>query len=141
MEAKSNPKQRDSLNPEATRPHKILNGWKEIADYVGRGVRTVQRWEALGLPIRRPNARLRSAVVTTAGEIDAWLEHCGDGRSVGNNLAGGPYDRLEQEVVALRLEVEKLRGEAQSLREQLDPIRSAATQGRSSGARISREAA
>jgi hypothetical protein len=29
-----------------------LNGWKEIAAYVGKGVRTVQRWEkAHGLPV------------------------------------------------------------------------------------------
>jgi hypothetical protein len=31
-----------------------LNGWKEIAAYLGRSVRTVQRWEKdFGLPVRR----------------------------------------------------------------------------------------
>jgi hypothetical protein len=30
----------------------LLNGWKEIAGFFGRGVRTVQRWEQqLGLPV------------------------------------------------------------------------------------------
>jgi CheY-like chemotaxis protein len=52
---------------------KILNGWKEISQHLGRGVRTVQRWEALGLPIRRPNARNRSAVVALSGELEEWL--------------------------------------------------------------------
>src|SRR4051812_44515354 len=33
---------------------KVLQSWKEIAHYVNRGVRTVQRWEALfGLPVHR----------------------------------------------------------------------------------------
>ncbi len=32
----------------------LLNSWKEIAAYMGRGVRTVQRWERdLALPVRR----------------------------------------------------------------------------------------
>ena len=32
----------------------ILTGWNEIANYLGMGVRTVQRYEReLGLPIRR----------------------------------------------------------------------------------------
>ncbi len=51
----------------------ILNGWKEIAAHLGRGVRTVQRWESLGLPIRRPKRKDRSAVVAFAQEVDDWL--------------------------------------------------------------------
>jgi hypothetical protein len=31
-----------------------LNGWNEIATFLGKGVRTVQRWEReYGLPIHR----------------------------------------------------------------------------------------
>jgi len=52
---------------------KTLNGWKEIARYMGRGVCTVQRWEELGLPVRRPWGHSRSAVVAVAGELDKWL--------------------------------------------------------------------
>lgn len=52
----------------------VLNSWKEISAYVGRSVRTVQRWEAeLGLPIRRPRGRSRSPVIAMSDEIDAWL--------------------------------------------------------------------
>ncbi len=52
----------------------VLNSWKEIAQHVGRGVRTVQRWERdLGMPVRRPRAKSRSAVIAMAEEIDAWL--------------------------------------------------------------------
>jgi len=50
-----------------------LNSWKEIAAYVGRGVRTVQRWEReLGLPVRRPLGS-RRAVMALRQEIDAWI--------------------------------------------------------------------
>jgi len=54
---------------------KFLNSWKQIARYLGRGVRTVQRWEReFGLPIRRPRGRRRSAVIALTAELDAWLE-------------------------------------------------------------------
>jgi len=54
----------------------ILNSWKEIAAYLGRGVRTVQRWEAdLGLPVHRPKGKDRSAVLGFTEELDAWLRH------------------------------------------------------------------
>ena len=55
----------------------VLNSWKEIATYLDRGVRTVQRWETeLGLPVRRPRGRGRSAVIAMRSEIDLWLKSC-----------------------------------------------------------------
>lgn len=55
----------------------ILNSWKEIAQYLNRGVRTVQRWESeLGLPVRRPRGRRRSAVIAMRSDIDEWLSQC-----------------------------------------------------------------
>ena len=52
-----------------------LTSWKEIAVYLGKGVRTVQRWERqLGLPVRRPNIRARGPVHTTRAELERWLE-------------------------------------------------------------------
>ena len=54
----------------------ILNGWKEIANHLGRGVRTVQRWEQLGLPVRRPKGTDRSAVLALSEELDAWVKRC-----------------------------------------------------------------
>jgi len=53
---------------------KILHSWKEIANYTGRGVRTIQRYEIeLGFPIHRPAGKSRSAVLGFSDEIDAWL--------------------------------------------------------------------
>ena len=37
----------------------ILTSWKEIASHLNYAVRTAQRWEQHGLPVRRP--------------IDSWL--------------------------------------------------------------------
>ena len=52
----------------------LLNSWKEIANHLGRGVRTVQRWEReLGLPVRRPWGRSRSTVMAMSDELDLWL--------------------------------------------------------------------
>lgn len=52
----------------------ILNSWKEISNYLGRGVRTVQRWEKdFGLPVRRPCGHLRGSVFATKDDIDGWL--------------------------------------------------------------------
>ena len=51
----------------------LLNSWKEIAEFVGRTERTVQRWEKLyGLPVHRPAGRERSAVIALVSEIEAW---------------------------------------------------------------------
>ena len=53
----------------------VLTSWKEIAAHLGKGVRTVQRWEGtLGLPVRRPQgAASRNIVMATPAELDAWL--------------------------------------------------------------------
>lgn len=52
----------------------VLNSWKEIAAYLNRGVRTVQRWESeLQLPVHRPKGRNRSAVLALQEELDEWL--------------------------------------------------------------------
>ena len=67
----------DSLYSSPTASTEILNSWKEIAAYLNRGVRTVQRWEAdLRLPVRRPSGRNRSAVIAMRSEIDSWLRSC-----------------------------------------------------------------
>lgn len=53
----------------------LLNSWKEIAAYLGRGVRTAQRWERdLSLPVRRPRGKDRSAVIAFTDELDQWMK-------------------------------------------------------------------
>jgi hypothetical protein len=72
-----------STAPENAR---VLNSWKEIAAHLGRGVRTVQRWEQeLGLPVRRPRGKSRSAVIALAGDLDEWLHRAPVGLGPASN--------------------------------------------------------
>jgi TolB-like protein len=52
-----------------------LESWKEIAAYLDREVRTVQRWaRARGLPVHRlPGGGEKPRVFSLKSEIDAWL--------------------------------------------------------------------
>lgn len=51
-----------------------LNSWKEIAEYLDRSVRTVQRWESrFGLPVRHRSGK-RTAVFAIQAELDSWLQ-------------------------------------------------------------------
>jgi predicted DNA-binding transcriptional regulator AlpA len=67
-----------SLHPSSGRPtlisSTILNSWKEIAHYLDRGVRTVQRWEKdLAFPVRRPRGKSGRVVIALRSDIDNWL--------------------------------------------------------------------
>src|SRR5215470_16935151 len=50
----------------------LLSGWKEIADNLHTGVRTAQRWERFGLPVRRVSESGCSPVVAISEEIEQW---------------------------------------------------------------------
>lgn len=52
----------------------ILHSWKDIAAYLGKSSRTVQRWEREdGLPVRRIGQNRRSSVYALSRELDDWL--------------------------------------------------------------------
>ena len=54
----------------------FLNSWKEVAQFIGIGVRTVQRWERYaGLPVHRPARKLRSPIVAIPAEVERWLNN------------------------------------------------------------------
>ncbi len=54
---------------------RVLNSWKEIAQYLNRAVRTAQRWERdLQMPVHRPRGKPRSAAVALTSELDFWLQ-------------------------------------------------------------------
>jgi hypothetical protein len=66
----------DILSPkplEEARPDNLLDSWKEIAAYLDREVRTVQRWEKKeGLPVHRQIHEKLGTVYAYRSEIDAW---------------------------------------------------------------------
>lgn len=120
-------------------PLQFLNSWKEIANYLGKGVRTVQRYEHdFGLPVRRPARRAHGSVIATKIEIDAWLEamplreacplRVGKGDShlfivEDLNASVVRMFRLCKEMVALRAELSvtrnELRNSVATLRQEL----------------------
>ena len=60
-----------------------LDSWKEIAAYLRRDIRTVQRWEASeGMPVHRHVHSHRSSVFAFPSELDRWWA------SRGSELAG-----------------------------------------------------
>jgi len=58
----------------ADKPTGRLDSWKQIAEYLGRDVRTVIRWEnERGLPIHRIPGKKGHGVFAQREEVDAWL--------------------------------------------------------------------
>jgi Tol biopolymer transport system component len=56
-------------------PKDRLDSWKEIAAYLQRDVRTVQRWERIwALPIHRLPGGPKAGVFGFRSELDAWME-------------------------------------------------------------------
>lgn len=126
--------------------HEILTGWKEIARYLGRGVRTVQRYEhQLGLPARRTNGNGGGSVLATKSDLDSWARSRPTMRSFDAQQAGqvplvsalenSPRERsrLHREMMTLRRELKenigeirkdilKLRQELEQMRERQDAI-------------------
>jgi hypothetical protein len=86
---------------------KVLTSWKEIARYLGKGVRTVQRWEAVfDLPVRRAARANRRAVIAMTDDLDAWIRSWKASH--------------EAELVYLRREVADLRARNEALTCQLN---------------------
>ena len=111
---------------------KVLGSWKEIAAYLGKGVRTVQRWEHdLGLPVWRPKQAQKGVVLSSTDKLDRWLVTMWAQLPSGNEPAhttGSPnavaasirdFRRLRQTnrelVYDLQQAMEGLRGESQAL--------------------------
>ncbi|MFH2041037.1 MAG: hypothetical protein ABIJ35_00795, partial [Acidobacteriota bacterium] len=66
-------------------PDDRLDGWKDISQYMGRDIRTCQRWEKdLGLPVYRMDVKSdRSKVYAFQSEIETWLK---ERRRLGQDL-------------------------------------------------------
>jgi len=100
----------------------ILSGWKEIAQHLRCGVRSAQRREALGLPIKRPFPGRRSAVLAESEELDSWQRDSAFWKKQDWNILASVQRARE-----LRAEVkqarELLRSRMNALRKELSEIR------------------
>ena len=110
----------------------VLTCWKDIANYLGKGVRTVQRWEHdLGLPVRRPEGLdHKSSVMVYSRDLDVWL-HSRWSRRLPHDAPTLSYPSAERAALSteitnglrisreLRAELRLLRGDHQVLIRQL----------------------
>jgi TolB-like protein/tetratricopeptide (TPR) repeat protein len=63
------------IQPPQKDSEKRLDSWKEIAAYLHRDVKTVQRWEKRErMPVHRHVHDKRGSVYALSGELDAWLQ-------------------------------------------------------------------
>ena len=61
----------------------ILDTWKGIASYLGRDVRTVQRWERTrNLPVHRLPGADKAAVFARKSELERWRNQTGTDEAV-----------------------------------------------------------
>lgn len=76
----------------------VFTSWKEIASYLGKSVRTVQRWEKeLGLPVQRPNLKAKGTVRAYRADLDDWAGRTWFQRSSTQDAAA-----LEREQLVVR---------------------------------------
>ncbi len=72
-----------------------LDSWKDIAAYLGREVRTVQRWAlARRLPVHRLPGGDRPRVYSLKSEIDAWMRHSKESSEPAVSVAVLPFLNL-----------------------------------------------
>jgi hypothetical protein len=83
-----------------------MTSWKEIAAFLGKSVRTAQRWELeLALPVRRPRVSERNIVIATREELEIWV-------LTQRTLSPIPLKQTEE----LRLKISSLEAENAQLR-------------------------
>jgi hypothetical protein len=69
------PRNESQRNAPARSREGRLDSWKEIAHYLGRDVRTVQRWEkSERLPVHRHIHRKNGSVYAFKSELDVWRD-------------------------------------------------------------------
>ncbi len=81
---------------------RILSGWKQIAAHLRQNVRTVQRWELVGLPVHRPKAGPQSQVIAFEEELDVWAEAAPTGVFKTITDLNAKVARLEEELQNLK---------------------------------------
>ena len=85
----------------------VLTSWKEIAEYMGKGVRSLQRWEReMGFPVHRPCVKQRGVVLAYPSELDAWGKGLTNGQK--DQPTGQPTEAIYQLHHDLTLELARL---------------------------------
>jgi phage terminase Nu1 subunit (DNA packaging protein) len=101
-------------NQRKVRSPNLLNSWKEIAAFLDRGVRTVQRWEREHqLPVHRIGNSPRAAVFALQEELLLWLRLREQTVTSATHMEA---DKLIAQAQLLELRAKELRQQASELR-------------------------
>lgn len=77
----------------------VISGSKDTSNYLGKGLRTAQRYEREShLPLRRPLRVLNGEVIANKAELDAWVETSPVNQ--GLHLANGDVSWLRSKLLA-----------------------------------------
>jgi hypothetical protein len=120
-------------NNVAPEPTSIFTSWKEIAAFLGKGIRTVQRWERdYGLPVLRPNGKPLGVVSASRIELDAWWasrwSHKGNGNGDPSPVPGAFASSLESIRISRELRsvnqqlVQQLMQSTESVRQECEEL-------------------
>ena len=117
----------------ATSP--VLTSWKEIAAYLGKGVRTVQRWEMeLGMPVHRPGED-RHIVIAYPEELDQWVRR--DPKEIEQDLSRTNGNRIDHVTASvLRQHHVSQQDKLQRMRELVKSMMEAAQRTRDNAAMV-----
>lgn len=91
------PSDSPTTSPQSKKPNDRLDSWKEIASYLKRDVRTVQRWERReGLPVHRHQHEKLGSVYAFSSELARWFE------SRRNSLPAHPPEKIKLAILPFR---------------------------------------
>ena len=99
----------------------VLSGWKEIANYLRCGVRTVQRYEGQGLPVLRPISHAH--VVAYSQDLDCWLKRSKNGHAPAMNALQSEIERTQQLLLELSQKRQQMCLRVDELRKELTALR------------------
>lgn len=110
-------------NPRGPIELPFLGSWKEIANYLGKAVRTVQRYEHnFGLPVRRAENKGRGGIIASKVEIDAWVKAILPLREVYRPPRGARDSNLSV-VLDLKANVRKMQKLCEEMNARRDEVR------------------
>ena len=100
----------------------ILSGWKQIAQYLKCGIRSAQRWQRIGLPVKRLYVGRRSPVLADSEQIDLWLKD-GNLRHLNNDELLANRQRNRELVSQVQHSRQTLRERMADLRKEVAALR------------------
>jgi len=113
---------------------KLLSSWKEIATCLNRGVRTVQRWEHEGLPIRRPAGAKTNVVIAVESDLRAWLEQWQKKGSASGRAS--EVEQYAQRLAVVKQQIEQIGVRLSDLQQRLEDMRPRRAEPRESESRL-----